>query len=176
MFRIAFLTICCLICLVAPAAAQSGGSVSVGGSSSARDEQNHLERYRQEMLKDMRIKREETDFKQLLERAQENAQLGAELVDQFSRAKSLSPTEVKKLSRMEKLSRQIRGETGGSDDKTELENPPGELEAALRRLAELSDELNKKVEKMTRHEISAAVIQQANELLALIRHTRSFVQ
>ncbi len=176
MFRIAFLPICCFICLVAPAAAQVGGSVSVGGSSPARDEQNHLERYRQEMLKDMRIKREETDFKQLLERAQENAQLGTELVDQFSHAKSLSPTDVKKLSRMEKLSRQIRGETGGSDDKTELENSPDELEAALRRLAELSDELNKKVEKMTRHEVSAAVIQQANELIALIRHTRSFVQ
>jgi hypothetical protein len=46
------------------------------------------------------------------------------------------------------------------------------METAVKRVAELANDLRKLVEDTPRHVISASVIDQANKLLGLIQHVR----
>ena len=128
----------------------------------------------EEMLGRAAIKNLEENHKETVERAREAAQLGAELRSVFRKGQPLGRDELKKLERMEKLSRSIRGRVGGSDDDDPLADPPRDLEAAFGRLADTSEDLRKSVEKTSRHVVSAAVIERANDLLQLIRVIRAF--
>ncbi|HJR07197.1 MAG TPA: hypothetical protein VJ842_08070 [Pyrinomonadaceae bacterium] len=140
------------------------------GNQQEDPEQNASHR---EMLKEMELKREESDYKEHLARAKENAQLAAELQETFARQKTFESADLKKLGRMEKLARQIRSRAGGEEDKEDLKEPPPKIEAALGRLAELSTELQKKVESTPRQVVSAAVIKRANEVVELVRYIRT---
>lgn len=126
-----------------------------------------------EMLVEMAIRREENDYKEHLARAKENAQLAAELRETYSRRKTLEAAELKKLSRIEKLARQIRSRAGGEENKDELKEAPQHVEAALERLAKLSTELQKKVESTPRQVVSTAVITRANEIVELSKYIRT---
>jgi hypothetical protein len=125
-----------------------------------------------EMLKEMELKREEKDYKEHLSRAKENARLAVELQEAFTRQKTFQGADLKKLSRMEKLSRQIRSNAGGEENKDELKEPP-QVEAALERLVTLSAELQKKIEGTPRQVVSAAIIKRANEIVELVKHIRT---
>ena len=127
----------------------------------------------QDMLHELEIKRDESSHKQTIERAKESAQLGAELRDTYAQQKLLGQDALKKLGRLEKLARQIRSAAGGTDDAEELKNPPKDLTATLVRMADLTQELSKCVEKTPRQVVSAGVITQTNELLELIKLTRN---
>jgi hypothetical protein len=129
---------------------------------------------REEMLRNLEVKRREQAYKENQERAKEGAELGAELRRAYERTKSLGPAEQKKLGRMEKLARSIREQAGGDDDKEEMKELPTGLDASLERLQKLSEELQSKVEKTPRHVVSTSVINTANQLLELIRHIRAF--
>lgn len=126
-----------------------------------------------EMLREMALKREANDYKEHRSRARENAQLALELHEAFARQKTFQDPDLKKLSRMEKLSRQIRNNAGGEENKDELKDPPAQLEEALERLVKLSDELQKKVESTPRQVVSASVIKRANEVVELVKHIRA---
>jgi hypothetical protein len=125
-----------------------------------------------EMLKEMELKREQNDYKEHLSRAKETAQLAVELQEAFARRKSFEGADLKKLSRMEKLSRQIRSNAGGEDNKDEFKEPP-QVEVALERLVKLSAELQKKIESTPRQVVSAAIITRANEVVELVKHLRT---
>lgn len=126
-----------------------------------------------EMLREMAIKREADDYREHRSRAKENAQLALELHEAFARQKTLQGADLKKLSRMEKLSRQIRNNAGGEENRDELKDPPPQVEVALERLVKLSDELQKKVESTPRQVVSAAIIKRANEVVELVKHIRT---
>jgi hypothetical protein len=126
-----------------------------------------------EMLKEMQLKREAVDYKEHLARAKENAQLALELQETYARQKTLQAAELKKLSRMEKLARQIRSQAGGEESKDELKEAPPQVEAALERLAKLSTELQKKVESTPRQVVSTAIIRRANEVVELVKYIRT---
>jgi len=126
-----------------------------------------------EMRARLEIERAEKLRRENLERAREVAQLGTELRDAFTSHKALERAEVKKLERLEKLTRRIRSEAGGSDDDEPLEDAPSGLDVAMTRIAELSDELCKGVEKTPRLVVSASVIEHANQLLELISFVRT---
>ncbi len=128
----------------------------------------------QEMLKELEIKRAEGTHKQNIERAKEGVQLSVELHNTYTQQKALDPAGLKKLGRMEKLTRQLRSESGGGDDAERLKDPPADLAATLARMADLAEELCKCVEKTPRQVVSVSVIAQTNELLELIRLARSF--
>lgn len=130
----------------------------------------------QEMIKRVEIKQEEALHKENLERARENAQIGAELRSAFVNNKALNSADMKKLSRMEKLIRRIRSAAGGSDDEETVKDLPPNLDVTLEQLAAGAEELHKRVEKTPRLVISANVIERTNKLLGLIRHIRSFNQ
>lgn len=154
---------------------RSNNSNSVSAEKSQRDsDPSPMGSPEQEMLARQSIKAAEKDFRENLERAREAAQLGAELRDAFEKNKAMGRVETRKLERLEKITRKIRSEAGGSDGDITLENPPSQIEPALSRLAEASEKLRQGVEKTSRHVISASVIEEANEVLELLRYIRGF--
>lgn len=141
-------------------------------ASNSPDDPEQDSPYR-EMIREMALKREENDYKEHLSRAKENAQIAVELQGAFARQKMLQAPDLKKLGRMEKLSKQIRSSAGGEENKDELKEAPQQVEAALERLVKLSAELQKKVESTPRQVVSAAIIKRANEVVELVRHIRT---
>lgn len=129
-----------------------------------------------EMLARQDIKAMEKDYQENVERAREAAQLSTEIRDSYAHNKAFGRTEQKKLERLEKLARKIRNEAGGSDGDVTIEDVPSQIEPALTRLAEVSDKVRKGVEKTPRQVVSASVIEQANELLEIIRYVRGFTR
>ena len=130
----------------------------------------------EEMLDRAAIRHEEELHKEMVERADEAERLGEEILGSYKKNNSLTREDLKKLERMEKLVRKIRGGAGGSDDEEGMKDPPGMIGGAVARLAELSGALKKSVLKTSRLVISAAVIERSNELIELIRHIRSLRQ
>jgi hypothetical protein len=130
----------------------------------------------EEMLRRAEIRREEESHKEMVERADEAAQIGDELLASFEKNSTLTRDDLKRLERLEKLARKIRGGAGGSDDKEELSDPPGKVEGAVKRLAKLAGSLKESVSKTSRLVISATVIERSNELIELIRHIRAINQ
>ena len=130
----------------------------------------------EEMLKRREIKREEKEYQDNMDRAKEVAALGSQLQESFEHNKVLSRDDARKLDRLEKLTRKIRSDAGGSDEDEPLQNPPQQLEPAVKRLAEVSQALWKVVEKTPKRVVSASVIEQANVLLELTHYTRKLIQ
>jgi hypothetical protein len=122
------------------------------------------------------IKREVEAHREMLERAQENTRLGAELLAAVGKGAQPNGLDLKKLDQMEKLARKIRGGAGGSQDDEMLQNPPRELVAAVQTLAEASEHLLKDVEKTSRLVTSATVIKRSNEVIQLVRHVKSIIR
>jgi hypothetical protein len=129
-----------------------------------------------EMLARRDVKAAEKEHEENLERARDAAQLSAEIRDAYLHNKSLGRNEIKRLERLEKITRKIRSEAGGSDGDLTLENISTELEPTLTRLVEVSEKMRKVVEKTPRQVISASVIDRANEVLEIIRYIRTFAQ
>lgn len=146
-------------------------------AQTTRNQPNDPNDQESEMVEEMRAKWEvkyaEKERLENLDRAREAAQLGSELYKTFSSNKSFSQTEKKKLDRLEKVTRKIRSQAGGSDGDDEDEQMPTQIEPALKRLSEATDELRKAVEKTPRQVVSATVIERANEILDIIRFVRS---
>ena len=89
----------------------------------------------------------------------------------ITRRNPSAPKTSKKLERIEKLTRRIRNEAGGTDTDIEIEVSPV-IETAMKSVADMAEELRKEVEKTPRHVISTTVIDQANKLIGLIQHVR----
>lgn len=128
---------------------------------------------REELLRNVEVRRREAVYKENLERAKESAQLGTEIREAFRRQNSLGQAEMKKLGRLEKLAKSIRNENGGDDDEKTLEDPPRSLSDAVSRLAEMTEDFKKSVEKTPKHVVSTSVINSANQMLELIRLIRT---
>jgi hypothetical protein len=125
---------------------------------------------------EMRIKRSishaQKEHQKNIDRAELLSSLSAELKATFKQKHHLETDDFKKLDKLEKLAKSIRSAAGGSDDAKEAEEIPSELPAVISSMAELAKALKVEVEKTPRQVISAAVIDQANVLLELIRLVR----
>ena len=126
-----------------------------------------------EMRGKLLLKEEKKQYDENVARAREVSQLGSQLNETFAAKKLFSSDDGKKLERLEKLTRRIRNEAGGSESDAEVKDIPNQMEAAVKRLADVADELYKLVEKTPRHVISAAVIDQANKLIGLVQRLRN---
>ena len=126
-----------------------------------------------EMRGKLLLKEEKEQYDENVARAREVSQLGSQVQESFAAKKLFNSDDGKKLERLEKLTRKIRNEAGGSESDAEVKDIPGELEAAVKRLAAVADELYKLVEKTPRHVVSAAVIDQANKLIGLVQRLRN---
>jgi hypothetical protein len=127
---------------------------------------------------EMRAKRAiqvvDKEYQENLERARELSFLGTSLTTSYKQKNTLDREDLKKLGRVEKLAKNIRNAAGGEGEEIRIEKAPNDLGAALNMLEELSKSLREKVEKTPKHVVSAAVIDEANVLLELIRIVRAF--
>jgi len=128
----------------------------------------------EEMRAKRAIRYAEKEYQENIERAHELADLGVQLSESYKKNPRLDRDAIKKLDRIEKLTKAIRSAAGGSDSEGEMEKHPGDLAASMKEMFEVVDSLARRVEKTPRKVVSAAVIDQANVLLELVRTVRQF--
>jgi len=149
---------------------------SAGNAQVNRDEDDSIDVQTSpaaEMLAKRRIKLEENQHKETVDRATEASKLGNELVESFQKTQKLEQQDFKKIDRIEKLAKKIRDAFGGTGEDVEIENTPHDVSSALLKLRDLSCDLQDRIGKTSRMEISAAVIERTNELLEVIKIIRS---
>ena len=119
------------------------------------------------------IKYAEKGHQENVDRAKEIAQIGKELKSAVKDTPILSAESQKKIERLEKLTRKIRGEAGGDDQDIKIPNRPSDLPSTVSRIADAADTLSKEVQNTPRQVVSTCVIENANVLLELIRLMRT---
>ena len=121
------------------------------------------------------IKEEKKRYEENLGRARAVSELATQLSNSYESKKSFNSEDNKRLERLEKLTKRIRNEAGGSDSTSgaELEDICTTMVGTVKHLAEMAEELRKLVDKTPRNVISAAVIDQANRVLGVTQHLRS---
>jgi hypothetical protein len=148
---------------------------SIDGTMKSQDE-GPLTTFEEELRAKRAIKLAEKEHEENLKRAREIAQLGKELNDNLKDKPALDRDSMKKVERLEKLTKKIRGEAGGEDEEVEIPNRPADLPATMEQIAEASESLSKSVIDTPRQVVSASVIGKANVLLELIKMVRNFAR
>ena len=163
------------VCAVT-AQAQIRGDDSLDASNTPRNAPQQHPHPAEEMRYRAAVRHEEETHREVIERAEEIDEISSQLLKRYDSQKNLGRDDLKSLERIEKLARKIRGNAGGSDSEESLDSPPSKLDAAVVRLSELSEQLNKGVKKTSRMVVSAAVIERSNELIRLVKHIKSFLR
>ena len=134
-----------------------------------------LTTFEEELRAKRAIKLAEKEHEDNLNRAKEISQLGQDLKNCLKDRSALDREDTKKIDRLEKLTKKIRGEAGGEDDDVQITAPPGDVPAAVSQIADNAEQLSKDVQKTPRQVVSAAVIDRANVLLQLVKILRGFI-
>lgn len=148
--------------------------MSAEKSSSGDD--TPLTTFEEEIRAKRAIKLAEKEHQENLNRAREIAQIGKELRESVRNRPFLDRDCSKKIERLEKLTKKIRGEAGGEDEEVDIVNRPSDIPSAITQIAEAAESLSKNVENTPRQVVSASVIGNANVLLELIRMMRTFAR
>ncbi|HKG58161.1 MAG TPA: hypothetical protein VKB05_00155 [Pyrinomonadaceae bacterium] len=133
-----------------------------------------LTTFEEEIRAKREIKIAEKEHQQNLDRAKEISDIGKQLKD-FKDNSTLDRDCVKKIERLEKLTKKVRSEAGGDDEEITISPHPTDLASAIKQISEASETLSKDVQNTPRRVVSASVINNANVLLELIRLARGFV-
>ena len=176
-------TACALAVLIFSVAVAFGQTTSPKGTNpptinpSGRrddDDQNPLTTFEEEIRAKRMIKMAEKDHQENVDRAKEIQQIGKELKESLHGRSVLDRDNLKKIDRLEKLTKKVRGEAGGESEDLNIVNPPKDLSDAGCQIGEKSESLSKEVQNTPRQVVSASVISSANILLELIRIARTF--
>lgn len=163
---------------IALASAQTGTLPGIAPQAPSTSNSNKPDRpefgsHENEMRAKLILKEEKKRYDEHLERAREVSHLASQLVQSYEATRTFNSEDNKKLERLEKLTKRIRNEAGGSDTDPDVKDMPADTASALKTVAEMAEELRKMVEKTPRHVISAAVIGQANKLIGVIQYVRN---
>lgn len=139
-----------------------------------RTEERPLTTFEEEIRAKRELKLLEKEHEENLSRAREIGTIGKELQDTLQGKSTIDRATVKKIERLEKLTKKIRGEAGGESEEVEIVNRPTDITSAATRIAEASETLSKNVLGTPRQVVSASVIENANVLLELIKLLRAF--
>ena len=139
---------------------------------SPSDDSDPMTSLEEEMRAKHAIKYAEKEYRENLDRAHELAALGTQLSEAFEKNHQFGREDLKKLDRLEKLTKAIRNAAGGSDSEKETDKARADFAATVKNMFGIIESLAGRVEKTPRHVISAAVIDEANVLLELIRSVR----
>lgn len=145
-------------------------------SVQGREDETPLTTFEEELRAKRAIKLAEKDHKENLERAREIAVLGKELHENLKNSSGINRISLKKIERLEKLTKKVRGEAGGGDEEVSIANRPSDIPSAAAQIAEVSKSLSDDVQNTPRQVISASVIGSANVLLELIKVLRAFTR
>jgi len=137
------------------------------------DEKGPFTAVEEEMKAKRAIKYAEKEYQENLERARDLSSLSTAVATSYKQKSSLNAEDIKKLERIERLAKGIRSAAGGSEDSSPMEKPPKDLSSAVEMLNDLGQSLKTRVEKTPKHVVSAAVIDQANVLLEVVRLVRT---
>jgi vacuolar-type H+-ATPase subunit I/STV1 len=150
--------------------------VDMSADKNNQDDKAPLTTFEEEMRAKRNIRLAEKEYEENIKRAREVSQLAKDM-QQLAKAKpALSRDDYKKVERLEKLTKKIRGEAGGEDEEVEIVDKPTDLSSALNQIGEKAEVLAKDVQNTPRQVVSASVIGNANVLLELIKLLRSFTR
>jgi hypothetical protein len=151
--------------------------VSADKGSSSQDDPGPLTTFEEEMRAKRAIKMAEKEHQQNLSRAREISQIAKELEDSAKKTPvTWDRDTLKRIERIEKLAKKIRGEAGGEDGEITIPDRPNDLPGTFIKITHVADSLSKNVLNTPRQVVSASVIDSANVLLELIRFARTFAQ
>ncbi|MEW6733987.1 MAG: hypothetical protein AB1489_21855 [Acidobacteriota bacterium] len=142
---------------------------AVGYAQADKEEEDRKSSSLEENVTRALIEREEEKHRKLVTSAGELNTLAQQLCKSAQGQRQLTDENQKKLNKIEKIAKQIRSEQGGNDGDYELENPPQNLEIALERLQQATDEIEKELGKISRHGISITLIVRTNDVIALTK-------
>lgn len=136
--------------------------------------------FEEEIRAKQAIKLAEREHKENVDRGYNLSYLGTEIVASFKRKNSLDRDDLKKLEKLEKLTKAIRRAAGGSDDEEEIKGSSKASPAAssqdlstnMAKLGELTESVKELVVKTPRRVVSTTLIDEANVLLEVIRSVR----
>ena len=148
----------------------------IDATTKGQDDPRPLTTFEEELRAKRAIKMAEKDHEDNLKRAREIAQIGKELRETLKDKSVIDRDSLRKVERLEKLTKKIRSEAGGEDEEVTIENKPSDLCDVVTQVAEASKELSKDVHETPRQVVSASVIGKANVLLELLKMVRSFVR
>jgi len=173
----AFLIFCFVVTAaqskVSPAPAPSPPPITADQRS--MDNPGPLTTFEEELRAKRAIKLAEKEYEDNLNRAKEISQLVQAIKNDLKDRTALDREETKKLDRLEKLTKKIRGEAGGEDDDVQISNAPADITSAVSQIADNAEQLSKDVQKTPRQVVSAAVIDRANVLLQLVKILRGLI-
>lgn len=151
-------------------ATNASGQVASSGQT-IPEEQNET---MLDTLKRMQIKREENEHKKILEKGEQIEEEANLLLKDLHGRTQLPRATEKRLKNIEKFARQIRSDSGGSEDEP-LDTHPGNLEEAIKQLCAVSERLNENLAKTSRRVISLAVVSDATEVIQLTKLLRRYL-
>ncbi|HXT64006.1 MAG TPA: hypothetical protein VN696_13290 [Pyrinomonadaceae bacterium] len=168
-----------MICAV-PARAQSSPRSPIAQAPSSpaptnnKDDENDVDFGSRETDARTRLilKAEKKEHEEHVARAKEASDLATELKTSYAAASVFNAADLKKLERLEKLTKRIRNEVGGSEMDADPKDLPNTVGDGVNLLADLAKELYGEVEKTPRRVVSACLIEQANKLLAVVQFVR----
>ncbi len=144
------------------------------GEGGKKDDESPLTTFEEEIRAKRMIKMAEKDHQENVDRAKEIQQIAKELKEGLQGKSAVDRDNLKKIDRLEKLIKKVRGEAGGESEDLTIVNPPKDLPDAVCQIGEKSESLSKEVQNTPRQVISASVISSANILLELIKIARTF--
>jgi hypothetical protein len=168
--------ICSLLLLPVLATGQISNRQIPSRVDASNSEERPLTEIEEELRAKQAIKYAEKGHQENLNRAKEIGQIGKELKASVNNTPLLSRDSYKKIERLEKLTRKIRGEAGGDDQEVELDKRPSSVPAAIDEIAKKAESLSKDVQNTPRQVVSASVIGNANVLLELIKIIRTLTR
>lgn len=143
--------------------------------SPTRDrDQSPLGNFEEEIRAKRAIKMAEKDHEENLSRAKEIGDLAKHLQVNLKDKTTIDRESMKKIERLEKLTKKIRNEAGGEDEEVKIVDRPSDITGAVNQIAESAESLSKAVQNTPRQVVSASVIGNANILLELIKLLRAF--
>jgi hypothetical protein len=118
------------------------------------------------------LKAEKKAYDEHVARAKEASDLATALKTSYAATNVFNAADQKKLERLEKLTKRIRNEVGGSEMDADPKDLPNTIPDGINAMADIAKELYDQVEKTPRRVVSASLIEQANKLLVVIQFVR----
>ena len=125
-----------------------------------------------EMRVRMLIARRENEYKKVMEQVNQLSDLSDGIAFRFHQQGKLNDVDVKNLSQIEKLARQVLSHAGG-DQVEDKDNKPT-LADAVDQIATAAAKIKKDMTAETRYVVSAEVISSTNQVINLSRYVRRF--
>lgn len=172
------LVVAFLLCADSAVAQTQGQAIPPRPTSQApqRSDEVPLTTIEEEMNAKRALKLAAKEHEENLDRAREIGQIGKELRDSLKDKTSIQRECLKKVDRLEKLTKKVRGEAGGEDEEVNITNRPTDIASATTQIAEVSESLSKDVLNTPRQVVSLSVIGRANVLLELIKMLRGLAR